>query len=220
MTLRPGDVLLVLAGPAFRPRALDRRDFLVVAALDGEGPPREDKAPLVGLIIVALLVAAGTGLLDILPAAFLAAFAVVALRIMSPTEARDSVDLDVIVIIAASFGLGAAIESSGLATDLSTTLVEPFGHFGDLGLLFGVLLATMVLTELITNNAAAILLFPVALSTAPRPGSIRGRSPSRSRSAPRRRSSRRSATRRTRWSTASAATASATTRASGCRSRS
>ncbi len=178
VTLRPGDVLLVLAGPAFRPRALDRRDFLVVAALDGEGPPREDKAPLVGLIIVALLVAAGTGLLDILPAAFLAAFAVVALRIMSPTEARDSVDLDVIVVIAASFGIGAAISSSGLATDISTTLVEPFGHFGDLGLLFGVLLATMVLTELITNNAAAVLLFPVGISTAaaagldPRPFAI------------------------------------------------
>ena len=178
VTLRPGDVLLVLAGPAFRPRALDRRDFLVVAALDGEGPPREDKAPLVGLIIVGLLVAAGTGLLDILPAAFLAAFAVVALRIMSPSEARDSVDLDVIVVIAASFGIGAAISASGLATDISTTLVEPFGHFGDLGLLFGVLLATMVLTELITNNAAAVLLFPVGLSTAtaagldPRPFAI------------------------------------------------
>ena len=150
----------------------------MVAALDGEGPPREEKAPLVGLIIVALLAVAGTGLMNILPAAFLAAFAVVALRILSPTEARDAVDLDVIVIIAASFGLGAAIESSGLAGDLSSTLVEPFGAWGDLGLLFGVLLATMVLTELITNNAAAVLLFPVALSTAieagpdPRPFAI------------------------------------------------
>lgn len=178
VTLRAGDVLLVLAGPAFRPRALDRRDFLVVAALDGEGPPREEKAPLVGLIIVGLLVVAGTGLMDILPAAFLAAFAVVALRILSPAEARDSVDLDVIVIIAASFGLGAAIESSGLAGDLSNTLVEPFGAWGDIGLLFGVLFATMVLTELITNNAAAILLFPVGVTTAleagldPRPFAI------------------------------------------------
>lgn len=178
VTLRAGDVLLVLAGPAFRPRALDRRDFLVVAALDGEGPPREDKAPLVGLIILALLAAAGTGLLDILPAAFLAAFAVVALRILSPTEARDAVDLDVIVVIAASFGIGSAIESSGLARNIASVLVEPFGAFGDLGLLFGVLLATMVLTELVTNNAAAVLLFPVGLTTAiqagldPRPFAI------------------------------------------------
>ncbi len=176
--LHAGDVLLVLSGPAFRPRALDRRDFLVVAPLSGDGPPREEKAPLVGLIILALLVLAGTGVMDILLAAFLAAFAVVALRILSPTEARDSVNIDVIVVIAASFGLGAAIESSGLAGNLASVLVEPFGRFGDLGLLFGVLLATMVLTELITNNAAAVLLFPVALNTAlaagldPRPFAI------------------------------------------------
>jgi di/tricarboxylate transporter len=176
--LHAGDVLLVLAGPAFRPLALDRRDFLVVSALDGDPPPREEKAPLVGLIVVGLLVLVTTGVLDILPAAFLAAFAVVALRILSPSEARDAIDLDVIVLIAASFGLGAAMESSGLASDLSRVLVEPFGDFGDRGLLLGVLLATMVLTELITNNAAAILLFPVALSTAaaagldPRPFAI------------------------------------------------
>ena len=132
----------------------------------GEGPAREEKAPLVGLIVVALLVVVGTGLLDILPAAFLAAFAVVAFRILTPTEARDAVNLEVIVVIAASFGIGAAIESSGLASDLASVLVEPFGAAGDLGLLFGVLLATMVLTELITNNAAAVLLFPVALATA------------------------------------------------------
>jgi di/tricarboxylate transporter len=170
VALRPGDVLLVLAGPAFRPRALDRRDFLVVAPLAGDAPAREEKAPLVGLIVVALLAVAGTGVLDILPAAFLAAFAVVALRILTPTEARDAVDIDVIVVIAASFGIGAAIESSGLASSLANVLVEPFGAAGDLGLLFGVLLATMVLTELITNNAAAVLLFPVALATATEAG--------------------------------------------------
>jgi di/tricarboxylate transporter len=176
--LRPGDVLLVLAGPAFRPRALDRRDFLVVAPLDGEGPPREEKAPLVGLVIVALLALVGTGVLDILPAAFLAAFAVVALRVLTPAEARDAVDIDVIVLIAASFGLGKAMESSGLAADLANVLVEPFGGLGDVGLLLGVLLATIVVTEMISNNAAAVLLFPIALATAsaagldPRPFAI------------------------------------------------
>ncbi|MGE3140527.1 MAG: SLC13 family permease, partial [Thermoleophilia bacterium] len=164
--LRAGDVLLVLAGPAFRPRALDRRDFLVVAALDGEPPPLEGKAPIVGLVIAGVIVLASTGLMDILPAAFLAAFAVVAFGVLTPTEARDSVDLDVIVVIAASFGLGRAIESSGLAQDIVDVLIEPLGRFGDLGLLFGVLLATIIITEMISNNAAAVLLFPIAVATA------------------------------------------------------
>lgn len=177
VVLRVGDVLLVLAGPAFRPNR-GARDFLVVAPLDGDGPPREEKAPFVGLVIVALLVLVGTGVLDILAASFLAAFAVVGLRVLTPSEARDAVDMDVVVLIAASFGLGQAIQASGLADDLASTLIEPFGRFGDRGLLLGVLLATIVVTEMISNNAAAVLVFPVAVSTAlaagldPRPFAI------------------------------------------------
>jgi di/tricarboxylate transporter len=53
--LHSGDVLIVLAGPAFRPRALDRRDFLVVAAIDGEPPPLAGKGPLVGLVIAGMI---------------------------------------------------------------------------------------------------------------------------------------------------------------------
>jgi di/tricarboxylate transporter len=178
VVLRVGDVLLVLAGPAFRPNAGGPRDFLVVSPLDGEGPPREEKAPIVGLAIVGLIALAGFGVLDILAASFLAAFVVVGFKVLTPSEARDAVDLDVVILIAASFGLGRAIEGSGLADNLANVLVEPFGRFGDLGLLFGVLLATIVVTEMIANNAAAVLVFPVAMSTAvsagldPRPFAI------------------------------------------------
>jgi di/tricarboxylate transporter len=168
--LRTGDVLVVLAGPAFRPRALDRRDFLVVSAMDGEPPPISGKAPWVAVVIVGMIALVSTGVLEILPAAFLAAFAVVALKVLTPTEARDSVDLDVIVVIAASFGLGRAIERSGLAGDIVDALIEPLGRFGDIGLLFGVLLATIIVTEMISNNAAAVLLFPIAITTAVQAG--------------------------------------------------
>ena len=219
--LRSGDVLLVLAGPAFRPRALDRRDFL------GRRRPRRRRRRRArrrrrwsASSSRPCSWSSAPGVLDILPAAFLAAFAVVALGILTPSEARDAVDLDVIVVIAASFGIGAAIETSGLAADLADSLIEPFGALGDLGLLLGVLIATMVLTELITNNAAAVLHLPGRAGHRDRaPASTRARSRSPSPSAPRRRSSRRSATRPTRWSTASAATASATTRGSACRCR-
>ncbi|MBD0329597.1 MAG: SLC13 family permease [Thermoleophilia bacterium] len=176
LTLRGGDVLLLVGPPDFRRRA-DRRDFLVVAPLGGD-PPRREKAPLVGLVLAGLLVLAGTGTLDILPAALLAAFALVGLGVLSPTEARDAVDLNVVLVIAASFGLGAALTTSGLAETIASLLIEPLGSFGDVGLLIGVLLATSLLTEVVTNNAAAVLMFPIALATAdaagldPRPFAI------------------------------------------------
>jgi di/tricarboxylate transporter len=76
------------------------------------------------------------------------------------------VDLDVILVIAAAFGLGEAIERSGLAEWLAGYLVDAFRLLGPRGVLLGVVLATVALTELITNNAAAVLLFPIAISTA------------------------------------------------------
>jgi di/tricarboxylate transporter len=166
VVLRAGDVLLVLAGDGFHTRWREERDFLVVAPLDGAPPPRREKAPLVGLLVVALFVTVGFGFLDILEAALLVAIALVVFRVLTPFEARQAIDLNVIVVIAGSFGIGAAIAESGLAGTIAHTFVSWFSGFGDLGLIVGILIATIVLTELITNNAAAVLMFPIALATA------------------------------------------------------
>jgi di/tricarboxylate transporter len=164
--VRAGDVLLLLADHGSRRRLLADPSFIVVAPLAGDGPPRREKAPLVLVVVLAMLALAATGVLDILVAALVAAFALVALRVLTAAEARDSVDLNIIVLIAASFGLGNAIETSGLAREAAHLVVGPLGELGDIGLLLGVLVATTLLTELITNNAAAVLMFPLALATA------------------------------------------------------
>jgi di/tricarboxylate transporter len=100
----------------------------------------------------------------------LAAFALVVLRVLSAAEARNAIDLNIIVLIAASFGLGNAIEASGLAEHVAGLVVGPLGELGDIGLLVGILVGTVLLTELITNNAAAVLMFPIALATATEAG--------------------------------------------------
>ncbi len=178
VTLHPGDVLLVLADTGFRGRWHDQHDFLVVSPVDGRIPPQRSKAPIVGLVGAGLVTSVTLGAIDILQASLLAAIALVATRVLTPRQARESVDLNVIVLIAASFGLGAAMLQSGLAATTGRLLVDGFGRYGDLGILLGVLLATTVLTELVTNNAAAILMFPIAMATAsgaglaPRPFAI------------------------------------------------
>ena len=168
--LRPGDVLLVLADRGFRGRGLGERDFSVVAPLAADPPARREKAWAVAAVIAGLFAVVGTGVLDILPAALLAAFALVVLGVLSAGEARDAVDLNIVLVIASSFGLGAAMTASGLAAHLAEGFVEPFERIGDLGLLVGILVATILLTELITNNAAAVLMFPIGLATAQQAG--------------------------------------------------
>jgi anion transporter len=130
-------------------------------------PPARSHRTFVTLAVgAAMLILAATPLLSILEAALIAACALVASGVLSIREAREAIDLDVLTIIAAAFGIGEAMTASGLATRLAGLLLDAAGPFGGLALLVGVMLATVVLTELITNNAAAVLMFPVAVAVA------------------------------------------------------
>ncbi len=164
--LKVGDTLLIVADPRFRERWRDRSDFLLVSLVGGSPPMATRRAAIVGVITVAVIALAGAGVLPILEAALLGAFAVVATGVLTPAEARSAVDLDVILVIAGSFGLGAALERSGLAASLASGVASAGGHFGMVGAVAAVSLATIVLTELVTNNAAAALMFPIGIAVA------------------------------------------------------
>ncbi|MGE0351602.1 MAG: SLC13 family permease [Gemmatimonadales bacterium] len=169
--IRVGDTLLLITDPGFRDRWRDRNDFLLVSQLGGTPPGVTRKAWIVGLVTVAIVGVAGAGLLPILQAALIGVIVLVMSGVLTAGEARSAVDLDVIIVIAASFGVGAAIEESGLAAYLAHMIVEGFRHFGGTGVLLGVVLATVALTELVTNNAAAALMFPIGFAAANQVGS-------------------------------------------------
>ena len=164
--LRTGDTLLVLGDEAFNRRYRNSGDFLVVAPLGGIPPTQPRKAKRVGLIGIAFIVLTGLGIVPILEGALLVALAVVATRALTLQQARKAIDINIVLLIGAAFGLGAAVDSSGLGQVIADLLLGVFGPLGLVGALAGVLIATMVVTELISNNAAAVLLFPVALATA------------------------------------------------------
>jgi di/tricarboxylate transporter len=166
--IRVGDTLLLLSDDGFRPRWRDRNDFLLIAAVGGTVPSVTKKAGLVAVILAAVVVVAGLGLVPMLEASLAAVIAIVAFGVLTASEARGAVDLEVILMIGASFGLGAAMEKSGLADLLASGLVAGFGGLGPIGSLLGIILATSLVTELITNNAAAAVLFPIAFATATR----------------------------------------------------
>jgi di/tricarboxylate transporter len=164
--LRVGDTLLLAADRGFRERWRDRNDFLLVSALRPTPSRPTKRAWIVGLITLGLVVSASVELLPILNASLLAAVVLVALSILTPGEARAAIDLDVIVVIASAFGVAAAVQASGLAGTLAGGLVDAFSTFGDQGVLLGVVAATVILTAVVSNNAAALLMFPIAVAAA------------------------------------------------------
>lgn len=168
--LRHGDTLLLLAKPSFRRNWNDKRDFLVVAPVGGESPTATSKAPIVGLVTAAVILLSATNVLPLLEGALLGAAALIVSRTLTFVEAREAIDLDVVILIASAFGLGGAMESTGLADRIANGLSDVFGTMGEAGVVFGIVLATAVLTELVTNNAAAIVMFPIAVASAPAAG--------------------------------------------------
>ncbi len=164
--LRHGDTLLLLADPAFRRNWQNRTDFLLVARVGGEPPPVTTKAPIVALTTAAVIALAATNALPILESALLGAAVLIGTRVLTFSEARDAIDLDVVILIASAFGLGAAMQTTGLAQRMADGLTGTFDGLGHVGVVFGVVLATAVLTELVTNNAAAVVMFPIAVASA------------------------------------------------------
>jgi di/tricarboxylate transporter len=164
--LRLGDSLLLIADAGFPERWRDRPDFLVVSSLDGTRPPLGARAMLVAAVMLLVVGLAGSGVVPILHASLVGALVLVAARALSVQEARSSIEIEVLVVIAASFGVGAAIESSGLAAAIGHAVVDLTQGLGWRAALLGIVIATVVLTEFISNNAAAALLFPIALATA------------------------------------------------------
>ena len=164
--IHTGDALVLVSDPGFRDRWAGRSDFLLISPLDDDIQPAAPGGWLVLSILATVILLASLGVVPILYAALGAAILLIALRILTPDEARRAVDLEVIGVIASAFGLAAAMEASGLAAQISSGLVTLFGGLGEAGVLAGVVLATMALTEFVTNNAAALLMFPIAVSSA------------------------------------------------------
>ncbi|MFC1659888.1 SLC13 family permease [Gemmatimonadota bacterium] len=164
--LRAGDTLILLAGPRFRTLWRHRRDFLLISHLGGSPPTSTKEATLVAAVLVGIVSLAASGVLPVLQGSLLGAFLLVAARVMTPRETMEAVDLGVVFLIAGAFGIGAAIEGTGLASTLSEGVMTLAGGFGVTGALAGVLITTIILTEIITNNAAAVLVFPIAVATA------------------------------------------------------
>ncbi len=164
--LHAGDTLLLQVGPNFSRAFRNNPDFYLVSDVEDSRPVRFNRAWPAAIIFFAMIMAFVTGAIDVMPAAFLAAGAMIAARCISPTDARKSIDLPVLIAIAASFGVGKALEQSGVAKLFAGLLVETTRSWGPTATLAAIYLGTMVLNELISNNAAAALSFPFCLESA------------------------------------------------------
>ncbi|ODN67588.1 SLC13 family permease [Methylophaga muralis] len=168
IVLQAGDTLLLEARPAFVSRQRYNKDFLLINDL-GKESPNHDKAALAWVILITLVTAAGFGLIDMLHASLIGATLMILTGCCSVSQAERSLDLTVILTIAASFALGVALQQTGVADFVATGIVSLSQNQPWLMLVM-TYIAVSVLTEVITNNAAAVLMLPIVLELTAKAG--------------------------------------------------
>lgn len=165
IVLSLGDTLLLEARPSFMERYRHSRDFLLVSALDGGSPPRHERGGIAALILVGMVLVAAFTEVSMLVAVLVAAGLMLATRCTSASKARRHIDWQVLVTIGAAIGLGHALEQSGAASAIAEAWIG-FAGLNPWVALLAVYLLTSAFTEVITNNAAAVLMFSIAKATA------------------------------------------------------
>jgi len=166
IALRVGDSLLLAVGPDFRQRKnLDRNFHVLSKEPLRPGLKRwESRVTLGGFALV--IVSSALEWIPLLNGMLMLLGVLLATRILTPGELRRRFPFDLWLNIGSSLTIAAALEQSGASALMAQGIQQVFGGQGVWGALVGIYLLTWLLTELVTNNAAAALAFPIALATA------------------------------------------------------
>lgn len=178
--LRAGDTLLLFAPEEFVRNWRDSQDFYLISYL-GDKPPTMTWQGTVLLIMTAAMVVGAflgemgyihffgkeVGILDLALAAVLISFL---LRTIRGRDAQRALRLDVLISIACSFGISKALQKTGIADFVAEHIVSSLSSHGPVAVLAGIYLVTNLFTEAMSNNAAAVLVFPISVAIADKMG--------------------------------------------------
>lgn len=166
VVLRSGDTLLMQTGPHFVDAHRNNRDFFLVSGVADSQPPRHDRAGLSLVFLGLMIVLLTTQLIPTVLAAFLIAGAMIVSRCISVPSARQALELQTLFAIAGAIALGLALLNSGAVQAIAHSTVAMVGQWGPYAVLAALAVLTMLFTEVVTNTAAAALMFPLAVATA------------------------------------------------------
>ncbi|GIU30198.1 SLC13 family permease [Shewanella schlegeliana] len=164
--LQAGDVLLVTPGDGFCRNTKLASEFAAVSGLDLSVrlDSRRSQWVLTGFLVTIL--ASLTGVLPLVKGLVLLLMSYIAIGAVSLSELKRRFPFELVVIVGSALSLANLMLSTGLADDIAAFILGAINGYGVFAAFVAVYLMTLLLTELITNNAAAALSFPVAYAIA------------------------------------------------------
>lgn len=161
-----GETLLIEARPSFYRQFARDQNFSTVHPLEGVSPPIDDWLHITAsLIILAAVVAIPpTGIVSIWVTAIAGSMLLVASGCISLQDAYSAVDITLMLTIAFSFGVGAAVQQSGVGLAIANSMINCLSPLGPIGIIAAIYICVGLLTEVITNSGAVALFFPIVSS--------------------------------------------------------
>lgn len=169
LRLRSSDILVV-QGPREDLRILERQGLFRILEPDSKLKPRRRRARLAGGIFVGTLLLGASGLVNLPVAVLLGAVLVMMTRCVTPEEAYSQINWTVLILIAAMLALGKAMEVTGTAEFIAHRMLELFSVPSPRVMLTIFFLITVLLTQPMSNQAAAVIALPIAINAAAQVG--------------------------------------------------
>lgn len=163
--LQNGDLLVLMTGKDFKKR-LDDRAFYLLPTVKKITNINKKKAYAITLGAIAAVLLAALKVMSLFKLLLLYLALSILFKWQKPGDFQKGLDLNLAFIAALSLAIGQAMDSSGTAQLVANGMVHLFGGFGTVGMLVGIYLLTNILTEFVTNVAAATLTLPIAISLA------------------------------------------------------
>ncbi|NLX52040.1 MAG: SLC13 family permease [Deltaproteobacteria bacterium] len=163
--LKAGDAILVEARRENYEALKSNNDFIIVSDIETPQYRKSKILPAV-LIILGVIVTAALGIVPIMVGAIVGAILLVVAGCITLEEAYDAIDWKVIFLLGGVISLGVALEKTGTAMYLSGKMIQFLGGWGPVAIVAALYIATTLLTEMMSNNATAVLLAPIAIAAA------------------------------------------------------
>ncbi|KGX91817.1 SLC13 family permease [Pontibacillus marinus] len=164
---KAGDVLLLIAGEEFEKKSNEQHDFYVTSHMDSQPFHESESKGWWALAILGVMILLVTfQVLSIFKAMALTVGLFLITNMITIKEAKSALQFQVLLLIASAIGIGNVIIETGTAKWMANQLISHLAPLGTLAILLAIYILTNIFTELITNNAAAVIMFPIAFEVA------------------------------------------------------
>lgn len=166
IVLKPGDLLLLLTGKDFWKRAEDTTDFYIISKIKEIFNINRKKGNFVFFSFISLIFLSALNMISLFTALLILIAVFIVTKISTYSEIKKGLDINLAIIAALSIAVGKAIVNSGLSEFIASLINSVLYPLGIIGALIAIYLITNILTEFVSNIAAASIVFPIALTSA------------------------------------------------------